>query len=84
MEEHQNKKQFLKLTPTLRTILEATFIVFLFYSNLLMGEFTNSGKASGKGLVWAMNDIFTITNFTIAIVTAIIGYLVFDFLRNKL
>ncbi len=84
MDVQQNKKQYLRSAPALRTMLEAAFIIFLFYSNLLMGEFTRSGKASDKGLLWAINDIFTMINFIIAIVAAIIGYLVFEFLRNKL
>jgi hypothetical protein len=66
-----------------RTIVEVGFIIFLFYSNLLMGEFTLSGKGQEMGLAWAIRDIFTVTNFIIAITAALIGYVVFDFLRKK-
>jgi hypothetical protein len=75
-------------TPRLRTsiwraIVEIAFIVFLFYSNLLMGEFTvANGRA--KTLSVALADIFTPTNFLIAILSALIGYLIFEFLRKKL
>jgi hypothetical protein len=83
MEVQQSKKTVFKSALILRTLIEAAFIIFLFYSNLLMGEFTRSGKASDKGLMWAISDIFTMINFTIAIIAAVIGYLVFEFLRNK-
>jgi hypothetical protein len=73
-----------KLTPLLRAFLEVGFIVFLFYSNLLMGEFTRSGLGQSHGLLWAVQDIFTKTNFIIAIIAGVIGHLVFGFFRNKL
>jgi len=59
------------------------FIIFLFYSNLLMGEFTNA-NGRGKTLIFALQDIFTSTNFIIAIVSALVGYVVFEWLRKKL
>jgi hypothetical protein len=81
MNEQQNKK---KLAPIWRVTLEVGFIVFLFYTNLLMGEFTHSGLGQNKGLIWAIQDIFTMTNFIIAIIFSLIGYLFFEFLRNRL
>jgi len=48
-----------------RGLVEATFIVFLFYANLLMGEFTRSGMGRRRGLVWAMEDVLTPTNLVI-------------------
>ena len=42
-----------------RRMIEAGFIIFLFYSNLLMGEFERSGLGQRKGLGWAIADIFT-------------------------
>jgi hypothetical protein len=66
-----------------RSIVEVGFIVFLFYSNLLMGEFTRSGKGQAMGLAWAIADILTPANFAVAIIAALIGYVVFEFLRNK-
>ena len=71
------------LHPFFRLFIEVGFIIFLFYSNLLMGEYTSSGRAWGKGLIWAIQDMFTITNFIIANVLAIIGFLVFEFLRKR-
>jgi hypothetical protein len=68
----------------LRAIVEIIFIMFLFYSNLLMGEFEHSGAGHGKGLVWALGDIFTTDNFLIALASAIIGYVLFEFIRQKL
>ena len=67
----------------LRATIEIAFIVFLFYSNLLMGEFTVA-NGRGKTLAVALQDIFTGTNLIIAIVSALIGYLVFEFLRKRL
>jgi hypothetical protein len=72
-----------RLTPLWRAVIEVAFIVFLFYSNLLMGEFTGIG-GRGKSLLTGFLDIFTLTNFLIALVSAVIGYMVFEFLRKKL
>jgi hypothetical protein len=67
-----------------RPVIEVAFIVFLFYSNLLMGEFERSGMGSRTGFVWALRDIFTSANFAIALIAAFIGYMLFEFLRKKL
>jgi hypothetical protein len=67
-----------------RAIVEAGFIVFLFYSNLLMGEYERSGMAQTKGLVWAIRDIFTEANFTIALIAALIGYIIVESFRKKI
>jgi hypothetical protein len=64
-------------------LIEVAFIVFLFYSNLLMGEFTWT-NGQGKTLAFALRDIFTLTNFLIAILAAVIGHGVFHYLRKKL
>ena len=66
-----------------RGVIEVGFIIFLFYSNLLMGEFERSGMGLKRGIAWAMEDVFTATNFGIAMVAALIGYLLFEFLRKK-
>ena len=70
------------LAPLWRAMVEVGFIVFLFYSNLLMGEFTQS-NGQGKSLGFAMKDIFTVTNFGIAIFSGLIGYVVFEYLRKQ-
>ncbi len=66
-----------------RALIEIGFIVFLFYSNLLMGEFERSGMGRSRGLFWAISDIFTVSNFEIALVAAVIGFLLVEFLRTK-
>ena len=66
-----------------RATIEVGFIVFLFYSNLLMGEFGRSGKGQEIGLAWSIADILTPTNFAIAVTAALIGYVVFEFLRSN-
>jgi hypothetical protein len=79
----QDKGKRRRFTPVLRAVIEVAFIVFLFYSNLLMGEFTRS-NGQGKTLWLAMVDVVTGTNLAIALVSALIGYVVFEFLRKKL
>lgn len=66
-----------------RGLIEIGFILFLFYSNLLMGEFERAGMGRRRGLGWALADVFTISNFTIAIVAAVIGYILVEFLRTR-
>jgi hypothetical protein len=77
-----NSKEPGKIAPVLRAMIEVGFIVFLFYSNLLMGEFT-FGNGHGKSFAFAIRDIFTLTNFRIAIVSALIGYIVVEYLRKR-
>jgi len=66
-----------------RAVIEVGFIIFLFYSNLLMGEFERSGRGQEKGVAWAIGDVFTTANFTIATIAALVGYIVFEFLRER-
>ncbi len=66
-----------------RAVIEIAFIVFLFYSNLLMGEFERSGMGQRNGMAWALHDIFTVANVEIALIAACIGYVLFEFLRRK-
>ena len=72
------------LTPVMRAVIETGFIIFLFYSNLLMGEFTRSNSGHGKSLAFAVADVFTGANFTIAVISSLIGYVVVEYLRKKL
>lgn len=72
-----------RVKPLWRALVEGTFIVFLFYSNLLMGEFTGV-NGQNKTFAFAIRDIVTPANFTIAIVSAFIGYGIVEFLRKKL
>ncbi len=66
-----------------RAVIEAGFIIFLFYANLLMGEFERSGMGRKNGVVWALGDILTRANFEIALIAALIGYVFFEFLRTR-
>jgi len=70
-------------TKAWRAVIEVSFIIFLFYSNLLMGEFERSGPGQKRGLGWAIADVFTSANFEIAAVAALVGYVVFEFLRRR-
>jgi len=65
-----------------RAVVEVGFIVFLFYSNLLMGEMERSAGGRNKGLLWDLQDIFTQKNLIVAIVAAFIGYVVVERLRD--
>jgi hypothetical protein len=66
-----------------RAVIEVGFIIFLFYANLLMGEFERSGMGQKKGIAWAIEDVFTAANFEIAATAALIGYVLFEFLRKR-
>jgi hypothetical protein len=46
-----------------RAAIEVGFIIFLFYSNLLMGEFERSGMGVKRGVVWAIEDVFDYCQF---------------------
>jgi hypothetical protein len=72
-----------RLTLLLQAVIEIAFIVFLYYSNLLMGEFTKT-NGRGKSITFALIDIFTDTNFSIAIVSALVGWAVLEYFRQKL
>jgi hypothetical protein len=48
-----------------------------------MGEFTQA-TSRGKSLAFAIRDIFSVTNFLIAVVAGLIGYEVFEYLRKQL
>ena len=78
----QDPKNPRLLTDIRRAVVEVSFIIFLFYSNLLMGEFNHTNGA-GKTFTVALYDIFTIKNLAIAIIAASIGYIVFEYLRRR-
>ncbi len=65
-----------------RGVVEVGFIIFLFYSNLLMGEMESTASGRHKGLLWDLHDIFTGKNFLVAIVAALIGYVLVERLRD--
>ena len=63
-----------------RPLVEIASILFLFYANLLMGEFT-AHTPPGRTLLQGVCDIFTWRNFLIAVVAATVAELVFGYLR---
>lgn len=65
-----------------RAVVEVGFIIFLFYSNLLMGEMERTASGRDKGLLWNLRDIFTQKNFIVAVVAALIGYVLVERLRD--
>ena len=73
-----------RLAPLWRAFIEIGFILFLFYSNLLMGEYTHANAAHGKTLMGALYDIFTLTNFNIGVLSAFVGYVIVEYLRRKI
>ncbi len=81
MPRNPNSPRF--LTTLRRAVVEVAFILFLFYSNLLMGEFTHT-NGPGKTLSFALYDILTLRNLAIGLFAAAIGYLIFETLRKKL
>jgi Kef-type K+ transport system membrane component KefB len=68
----------------LRALAEIGFIIFLFYTNLFMGEFTRLHSAQRTTLGFAIWDIFTPTNALIGLIGAIIGYLCIERFRKWL
>jgi hypothetical protein len=36
-----------------------------------------------NGWEWAIGDVFTTSNFEIAMIAALVGYVLFEFLRKK-
>ena len=77
-----NERKPRKLAPVWRVLVEVGFIIFLFYSNLMMGEFERT-NGTGKSLVFAVKDVFTVRNFAIAVVSGLIGYVVVEYLRKR-
>ena len=77
----ENKK--IKYLRFKRAAIEVAFIVFLFYSNLLMGEYTMANNSISKPLLAAVENIFTPINFTIALIAAMGGHFIFQFLRKR-
>lgn len=67
----------------IRGVIEIGFIVFLFYSNLLMGEYERTGMGLRNGLWWAIRDIFTGANFEIAAFASLVGYVLVEVLRSR-
>src|SRR5271165_2859392 len=80
-QSRQPRSPFAMKKNVWRAVVEMGFIIFLFYSNLLMGEFERSGMGPKRGVAWAIGDVFTTANLAIATIAALIGYILFEFLR---
>ena len=80
---NSNPKDPKRLAPAWQAIVEIGFIIFLFYSNLLMGEFTRA-NGRGKSLVFAVEDIFSVANLVIAVISGVLGYLILNYFRERL
>jgi hypothetical protein len=65
-----------------RAVVEVGFIIFLFYSNLLMGEMERTASGRNRGLWWELRDIFTGKNFLVAVIAALVGYALVERLRD--
>jgi len=69
----------------LRALAEITFIIFLFYTNLLMGEFTRArSMPHAPTMLSALSDIFTPMNAVVGLIGAIIGYFCIESFRKRL
>jgi hypothetical protein len=68
----------------IHALAEVSFIVFLFYTNLLMGEFTRSHSVVTRTVLDVLSDVFTLTNVIIGLVGAIIGYFCIEGIRKRL
>jgi hypothetical protein len=65
-----------------RAVIEVGFIIFLFYSNLLMGDL-RLGHGAEERFSLANEDVFTAANLEIAMVAVLVGYMLFESLRKK-
>jgi len=60
------------------------FIIFLFYANLIMGQYTHEHLRQKITLVGAISNVFSLENFSIAVICAFIGHTFFDRIRRRL
>jgi hypothetical protein len=67
-----------------RALLEMAFIIFLFYSNLLMGQYNLGHRFSDRTMLEALKNIFTFDNFVIAAAAAFVGHVAFDYIRKRI
>ncbi len=68
-----------------RALAEIGFIIFLFYTNLLMGEFTRFRRAEhAASIIGVLYDLFTPVNALIGLTGAIVGYFCIEGIRKRL
>ncbi len=61
--------------------IEISFILFLFYANLLMGEYVRTADPH-KTFLFGLKDVVTYKNFGIGFFCAVVGYVGFEKLRK--
>ena len=66
-----------------RLFIEVGFIMVLFYTNLLMGEFERSGPGYKIGVLQATLHIFTVVNFLIALIVGCFAFVVVEYIRKR-
>jgi hypothetical protein len=66
-----------------RILLEMAFILFLFYANLLMGQYNLGHSFADKPILVAISNICTVDNLIIGIAAAFVGHVAFDYLRKR-
>jgi len=68
----------------IRPIIEILSILFLLYTNLLMGQFLRTSSTIDGQSIWiTMMDIVTPQNFFIGLVGATIGFLLVESVNRK-
>jgi hypothetical protein len=67
----------------LRAVVEVAFILFLFYANLLMGQYVRNAPPHTP-LISALHNIATLDDFVIGLSCAVVGHAIFDALRRRL
>jgi hypothetical protein len=67
-----------------KALIEIGFIIFLFYSNLLMGQYNLGHNFAQRPILEAIKNICTIDNFGLAVIAAFIGHVAFDRIRRRL
>ena len=69
----------------LLALAEIGFIMFLFYTNLLMGQFTLGRIAEhAANISTVLYDVFTPANALIGLIAAVIGYFCIEGIRKRL
>ncbi len=68
------------LSPTIRVACVFGLILFFLYTVLAMREFTRSNTIAGRDLFDAVANSFTLTNFGIGVICALIGCAVVEYL----
>ena len=65
--KRQTTQRFQKMAPFWRAVIEISFIVFLFYSNLLMGQYVSTSSPQNMSLWMAIKIVVTPDNLIIGL-----------------